>query len=88
MFNFRNTKLNINLSDKKTKENLFWKNYSLELHKDFIEKREDKKHITSYIKWKESKKSVDEFDIKILKNRDNNLKNDSLIKIRQIKMYF
>jgi len=41
--------------------------------------------ITSYIDWKEDKKSVDEFDIEILKDSDNNLKNKSLIKIRQLR---
>ena len=152
MSDFRNTKLEISLNDENTEENLFWKNYKLELHNDFIKNKEDKKHnisshtkwfrwkiklnhkkesieilnkwklcmvdywvnvwteinwirpsiifksssakywedivvipITSYIEWKESNKSVDEFDIEILKDSENNLKNKSLIKIRQIR---
>ena len=152
MSDFRNTKLEISLNDKNTEENLFWKDYSLELHNDFIQNKEDKKHnisshtkwfrwkiklnhkkenieilnkwkfcmvdywmnvwteinwvrpsiifkansylqwediivipITSYKNWENDNKSIDKFDIELIPNNDNNLKNKSLIKIRQLK---
>ena len=152
MPDFKDTELEIVLNEKETKENLFRKDYNLELHSDFIENREDKKHnisshtkwfrwkiklnhkkenvevlnkwklcmvdygmniwteinwvrpsiifkantylqwediivipITSYKNWEEENKSIDKFDIELMPNDDNNLKNKSLIKIRQLK---
>ncbi len=152
MSDFKNTKLEIILSEKVKKEYLFWKNYNLELHNDFIKNKEDKKHnitshtkwfrwkiklnhkeesieiinkwklcmvdygvnvwteinwirpsivfksssakywediivipITYFFDWKENIKSIDEFDLEIFPDTENNLKNKSLLKIRQLR---
>jgi DUF4097 and DUF4098 domain-containing protein YvlB len=49
---YKKVDLNIGVDQKDPYENLFQEAYPVDMHKDFIEKREDKKHnINNHSKW-------------------------------------